>query len=58
MLERCDFRDMRCRAGTACIGFQEAKTGDEALGTCHMSTAAYVPSYSLRFAFMVRLFML
>ena len=46
---------MRCKAGIACIGFHEAKTGNEALGTCHMATAAYVPSYPLRFAFAVRL---
>jgi len=39
---------MRCAAGSVCIGFQEARTGDEALGRCHVATAGYVPSYSLR----------
>lgn len=52
-LEGCDSGGKRCRAGTACIGFKEAKTGDAALGTCYVATAAYVPSYSLRFRFLV-----
>ena len=55
MLERCDSGDKRCKAGAACIGFKEAKTGDAALGTCHAATAAYVPSYSVRLQFLVRL---
>lgn len=45
----CDFGEKRCEAGTVCIGFKEAKRGDEARGTCHVATAAYVPSYSLHF---------
>ncbi|CAL5224917.1 g7683 [Coccomyxa viridis] len=52
MLERCDSGDKRCKAGAACIGFKEAKTGDAALGTCHAATAAYVPSYSVRLQFL------
>ncbi len=53
--ERCDFGDKRCKAGAACIAFKEAKIGEAALGTCHVATAAYVPSYSLRFKYLVRL---
>ena len=41
-------------AGTVCIGFQEARTGAQARGSCHVATAAYVPSYSLRFGCKVR----
>ena len=46
----CDFGEKRCEAGTVCIGFKEAKRGDEARGTCHVATAAYIPSYSLHFS--------
>jgi hypothetical protein len=45
----CDFGEKRCEAGTACIGFKEAKSEDAARGICHVATAAYVPSYSLHF---------
>ena len=52
-LEKCDSGGKRCKAGAACIGFKEAKTGDAALGTCYAATAGYVPSYSIQLKFLV-----
>ena len=40
--------------GQSALAFRRPKRGAQARGSCHVATAAYVPSYSLRFGCKVR----